>query len=162
MKRNLSIVIFLSLFFFLTINSHAAGSCTQYPAESLLSSDGFLNQKILTFHCVADSAAATFPATPISTENTALLKGWYLYYVETELGLVKPTNLWDFTLKGGAGIDKMGGNGTDMSGTVNQERMPLISTGVGFAKPLSDAWMLEITNNLVNSAVIVFRFVFVR
>ena len=140
------------------------GSCTQDVAivQSSVSQSG--EARVLTFTCTGGTAgdAGAIAAITISDANVKLLKSWYLYMAQSTPGVGGLTADWDYTLKDGNGLDKMGGNGTDMSATLSQERMPLIAAGIGFAKPLKSAWIFAITNNSVASSPVVVDFWFVQ
>jgi hypothetical protein len=159
------LVCFLSVGLMSVVSSWAAvGLCSQSLniVQSSVSNSG--EARVLTFTCTAGTGAevGTFQETAISAFNVNLLKSWYLYFAQTIPGSGGLTALWDYTLKDEYGVDKMGGNGADLSATASQERMPLIATGIGFAKPLKSAWTLAIINNSVSAAPVVIEFWFVQ
>ena len=141
-----------------------AGTCTQTLEDIRIDLNREPYQRVLTFTCTADASAATFPSTPIDTAYVTRLKGWYLYKVITNPGGTAPTDNWDFTITDGDGIDVLGGNGANRHTTSSQMIAPLLTTGVYFAQPVLDTWTMAIADgsNLVNSAGIVIKAIFVR
>lgn len=120
--------------------------------------------KTLTFVCIADASAATYPSTAISAANHAQLKGWALMMGSTLNGATAPTALWDIAITEG-GVDVLGTAGADRPGTtaVSSQFRPLTSTSylMPGLRPVADTWTLAITGNAVNSAVATIKLFFV-
>ena len=155
MKRFLLAI--LAITFLMGGVAWGAGTCVQQSVVSYPSSTSPL-QKALTVTCTADASTANFPTMAINATNTAALKGWYLYKVQTNPGATAPTDNWDFTITDSDGIDVLQGAGANRHTTTSQRVSPT------YYEPLLGTWTLAITDssNLVNSAVIAFTLFFVR
>ena len=118
--------------------------------------------KVLTFNCVASADLATFPATTIDADTIARLKGYNLVEGRTNPGATAPQAAYDITLTDSDGIDLMGGRMADRSATASEAAVPEIASGVPWPRPVDGALTLTITNNNVNSAIVVAKFFFER
>lgn len=105
----------------------------------------------LTFTCVADAAAATFPDTVV----TEAIEGRLLKLV-TNPGAVQPTDNYDLTIEDQHGHDVLEGVGANRD-TLNTEEVPIVYTGTVIHPCVdeTDTLTLKITGNAVNSAAVV-------
>ena len=105
----------------------------------------------ITYTCTADASGATF----IATATTRPLYG-YVYEVVTNPGSPSPTALYDITLTDSDGVDIMGGQLLNRSATVSESAVPK-NDGVRCDRKVNSVLTINITNNSVNSAVIVVK-----
>lgn len=115
------------------------------------------NVSVLTFTCTADANNGSFPSTATSTDITTAIKGLHLVEVRTNPGATAPQAAYDIVLNDADGIDLMGGKLADRSATASEAAAPAIATGVYWPRAIDGALTLVITNNNVNSAVIVVK-----
>uniref|UniRef100_A0A6H1ZDE1 Uncharacterized protein n=1 Tax=viral metagenome TaxID=1070528 RepID=A0A6H1ZDE1_9ZZZZ len=131
------------IFLFWAGNVLGAGTVTQTDVQI------YLNTRALTFTCTADSTAHTYPVTA----SDGNIDG-YVFLVVTNPGTVGPTDNYDITLTDSDAVDVMGGELLNRDILNSEHAIPLIDAVFGsrFVKgPLT----ITITNNLVNSAVVV-------
>ncbi|KKM62530.1 hypothetical protein LCGC14_1520740 [marine sediment metagenome] len=130
---------------------------------------GETNIRELIFSCVADSAAATFLSGATSSKTgsthnrtfTDQLRGWFLLKLIVDPGAIAPTVNSDLTFKE-YGCDLLDGNGTDKIHNTDTKQVYPAIDGLPSLQPITDHLTLAITNNAVNSAIIVVRCMFVR
>lgn len=115
------------------------------------------NLAVLTFTCTADSAAATFPDTPTSTDITNAILGMYITEVRTNPGAVAPQALYDIVVNDADGIDIMGGALLNRSATVSERAIPIMITGIYGCTAIDGILTISISGNNVNSAVTVVK-----
>ncbi len=149
-------VITILFLFVLAGPALAAGTCTQAAVVS----DALV--RTVTFICTADSSDGSYPATAMDTASLSYVTGWQLLKVSANPGGTAPTPLTDFTLTDGDGIDVLDGNGIDLIDDVTSQSSYPQNDGVPVLQPVVDAWTLAITNNSVNSAIIVIKLIFTR
>ena len=112
---------------------------------------------LITLTCTADASAATFPATPLLTKFSG-----ELLRMVTNPGVTGPTNLYDIVLTDVDGVDVLYGAGANLLIATTEDN-PLVVTATAASKgyqmhpPISveDVLTWTITNNSVNSAVVV-------
>lgn len=111
------------------------------------------NVRKITATCVADAADGSFPATALPAFEGRLLA------FATNPGATAPTDNYDLVVTNQHGHDVLQGLGANRD-TANTEQMPVVYTGTGThpAVDESDVLTLAITNNVVNSAIIVIDF----
>jgi len=154
MKR--LIIIFATILLLFSGSVWAAGTVTQ--ATDVI--DGY--QRTITFTCTGDSGDGSFPATAMSAASLAHVKGWFLLKIAVNPGATAPTVDSDLTLTDGDGIDILDGNGTDLIHNTDSKATYGQVDGMPITQPVQDAWTLTITNNSVNSAIIVIKLTFFR
>jgi len=106
--------------------------------------------RVITFTCTASSVDASFLN---NVSNKRDIEG-YVFLVTTNPGATGPTDGTDIVLDDIEGIDIMGGQMTDVNGTSSEQFVPLINNVFG-SRYVRRVITPKITNNAVNSAVIV-------
>jgi hypothetical protein len=130
----------------------AAGTVTQTIFES-----GSLVEVVCT--CTASADNASYPATVLSSPVDG-----YVQKVTTNPGTTEPTDDWDFTLTDQDSVDVMGDAGANRDKTNSEVVYPkdpdssIMQGGV----PVKGQLTLNISNNSVNSAVIVLRILILK
>ena len=107
--------------------------------------------KVVTFTCTADSSDGSYPATTVSTD----IKGRLLQIV-TDPQSTAPQDNYDITVTDSVGADLLLGVGANRD-TSNTEIAIVESNGAHSVVAETDTLTLTITNNNVNSAVIVIK-----
>jgi hypothetical protein len=115
------------------------------------------NMVVLTFTCTADAAAATFPTTSTNDDITDIIQGMYITEVRTNPGSTAPTDNYDIVINDADGIDLMGGSLLNRDASNSEAAAPAIATGVYWPRPVDGALTISISNNSVNSAVVVVK-----
>ena len=110
--------------------------------------------------CTGDASNGSFPATALGLKRA--LRGCRLEAMETHPGPTAPTALYDITITDDGGFDMLGGAGADRSATVTERVVPVVANGIVGTTQVSGVVTLNITNNSVNSAVIVIDLWFSR
>jgi hypothetical protein len=112
--------------------------------------------------CAADAAAATFTATVLgSLPGMPDLRGLFLYSVKAYPGSPAPTDASDLTITDQDGIDLLGGRGVDL---IDNTTMTSVCAGTPITDmpmPVTGPLTINITNNVVNAAVIHLKLLFV-
>jgi hypothetical protein len=162
MKKYLAVIAVAVMLALAGSPALAAGTCTQ-ALESLPGSiQSYV--RVLTFTCTADSAAATYPETAVSSAILDDITGWYIYYVETKPGTTQPTDNYDIVIEDAGGMDLMGGTLANRD-TLNKERaFPKVDTANALygGSYIVGATTLKITNNAVNSAQVTVKLYLAR
>ena len=160
------ITLWVGLLLFVSSGAFAAGTITQaisydrqYGTNNIFT--------VVTLTCVADAANGTLPATALSSAilNTLHSGGYSLFKVQTDPGLVPPTDASDMTITDGTGVDILGGNGANqIDATSSLEFLPLISATTAVLQPVIGTWTVNITQQAVatNSATFTIVLIFVR
>jgi hypothetical protein len=117
---------------------------------------------MLTFTCTADASNGSWPAVALSQSHIDRLTGFYLYKLIINPGATPPTDNWDFTITDSDGIDILGGSGSNMHTTNSAMIAPKLNSSTYFAQPIYGALNLNISGNIVHSAVIVIKAIFVK
>lgn len=151
MKRLLLALLITGL---LATNAFAVG--TIIGSYSTISIDGKSQRILVTLTCTADAAAGTYPTFTINPLSYGI-KGYYLYSVETNPGAVQPTDNYDITITDAGGYDVTGGLLANRD-TLNTELVYLGSVGYPM---ITGNWTWTISNNVVNSAVVVATLTFI-
>jgi len=129
-----------------------------------------LTIKELRFICVADASDASFPvantgiiagAPGNSTSFTKLIQGWFLHKIIVNPGVVAPTISSDLTMTDKHEIDVLDGNGTDLIHNTDSKSSYAMIDGVPSLQPVLGDYILTITNNAVNSAILIVTLIFV-
>lgn len=105
---------------------------------------------VITLTCTADAADASYPETVLATKISGKLLA-----LETNPGATAPTDNYDIALDDAEGHDVLEGKGANRD-TANTEKVSAVR-GVGEYSEVakSDVLTFKITNNLVNSAIVV-------
>ena len=168
MKKLLAIL----LIFGFSAMAHAVGTCvvtdvssTQIAAESNRISDP--ETVIVTVTCTADASAATFPAVtipllgfyPTNYLNTYNLYGYILYQVDRTPGSTAPTASYTTVITDNRGFP------VDLAllttnGSAAAAQMTLINSAAVGYPVIRGPLTVQISANLVNSAVITLDLVF--
>lgn len=108
---------------------------------------------VITLTATADAADGSFPDTALAAKI-----GGKLLALETNPGATAPTNLYDIALDDAEGHDVLEGAGANRSATLT-EKANIVFSGTSVNPPVakSDVLTLKITNNSVNSAVVVVK-----
>lgn len=138
------------LVFFLCGNVFAAGTVTQTDVKV------YGNVRLLTFTCTADASAHTFPPTA----STVDIDG-FVFLVVTDPGTTAPTDDYDITLTDANGVDIMGGELLNRDESNSEQAVPLID-GVFGSRYVKGVLTINISNNSVNSAVVVVKIFYYR
>jgi hypothetical protein len=119
------------------------------PGTVAVALNGHGNIRRVVCTCVADAAAATFPATVLPNFEGRLLA------LLTTPGSPAPTNGYSLTVTDASGHDCLEGVGAARSSTLSQ-KVPIFFSGTDTFPPiaLADVLTLNITGNAVNSAAI--------
>lgn len=161
--RRLLLLIVAIIFILVPGVTLAAGDVTQALTQ-IYSSDRHLVRRIITFSCTGDSSDGSIPNTDTSATNTALIKGWYLYKVQTDGNHAgtEPTENSDVYIKDASGIDLLDGNGVDMlDNTAEREFHPAID-GTPALQAIDGTITLDVDNQGVNSATYTVKLIFVK
>jgi len=124
-----------------------------FASGSIVQTDETIgNIRVVILTCTADSSAATYPTTEITAFEGRLLK------ITTAPGATGPTDNYDFVINNQYSTDVLGGRCADRD-TADSEEVELWDnepTGQITITTL-DALSIIISNNSVNSAVVVIR-----
>ena len=124
--------------------SYGAGSCSQRYFD--LDNTGIMRAE---FTCTADAAAATWPAITTQWQIVGLV-----FAAETNPGATAPTDNYDITVVNSNGIDIFGGALANRDTSTSERTMPILNSLYG-AVPSDGQLTINITNNAVNSAIVV-------
>lgn len=138
----------------------AAGTVTQ--ADTVRENS---NMGVVVLTCTADASDGTYPTTILSAEKIGEMRGWYLKHVFIDPGATGPTANSDITITM-LGADLLQARGTDLIENATTTSS-YFGIGHGTAKvaapvPYISPITVTISNNSVNSAVIVIYLVFER
>ena len=112
--------------------------------------------------CEADAAAATFTAAVINNlPGMPDILGMKLYNVKVCPGVTAPTDASDLTITDADGIDLLGARGTDLIDSASMTSCCAGSSGTEMPMPVMGPITINITNNVVNAAVIKMKLLFV-
>lgn len=108
---------------------------------------------VVTLTCTADAADGSYPTTEIGTKISGRLVA-----LETNPGAVQPTDNYDIVINDAESNDNLQGVGANRD-TLNTEKVPIVYSGTALHPVVaySDVQTLVITNNVVNSAVVVIK-----
>ena len=109
--------------------------------------------KVITFTCTADSSDGSFPATTVTAAD---IKGSLLQIVTDPSGDTAPQDNYDITLTESGGADLLLGVGANRD-TADTEVAIVQSSGARSVVAETDTLTLTITNNNVNSAIVVIK-----
>lgn len=152
MKKILGILVGLMLLLSPLVAMAAVSTITY--TEKMISN----NVGVITFTCTADSTDGTYLST---VSNDKDIEG-YVFLVITNPGATGPTDdTTDIVLNDADGIDIMGGEMTDVDETDSEQFVPLVNSVFG-SRYVKGVLTPVITNNAVNSAVIVISIYFYR
>jgi len=146
MKKLLTGIILLGLFFVMPFTVFAAGTCTQ---SLTMSKENASQQRAVGEHivdCTADAADGSFPATAMSSGYRTVLVGYCLYQVDTDVGAVTPS-AWSLTFTRAVGLHSV-----DLLGGLGATRSASASVSVNITAPASYSGRCigcEITNGAV-------------
>lgn len=144
MMRKILLVLFLA-FFLIIPRVWAAGTVAQ-TFETIAS-----NVYLLTYSVTADASDGSVPATA----SVPAIDG-YVFLVVTDPGATAPTGDYDITLTDSNSVDIMGGELGNRSATASEQAVPKIDAVYG-SRWVDGILTLNITNNSVNSALIVVK-----
>jgi hypothetical protein len=110
------------------------------------------NVQKITLTCVADAADGSFPSTAIAHKFSGRI-----LQMDVNPGATAPTNLYDLVINSDVtGLDILQGLGANLlTATSEQKAIVFSSTEIHPAVDQSDTLTMVITNNSVNSAIIV-------
>lgn len=140
MKKIKTFLMTILIVLFLFGNVLAVGTAIQSDVAI------YDNVRVLTFICIADASANTYPVTT-SKES---IDG-YVFLVITNPGSPSPTASYDITLTDADGIDVMGGELANRHASDSEQAVPLIGEIYG-TRFVNGKITITITNNSVNSA----------
>ena len=109
--------------------------------------------KVITFTCTADSSDGSFPATTVTAAD---IKGSLLQIVTDPSGDTAPQDNYDITLTESGGADLLLGVGANRD-TADTAVAIVQSSGARSVVAETDTLTLTITNNNVNSAIVVIK-----
>jgi hypothetical protein len=154
MKRLIAVML-VGLFMVCPSLVFAAGTVTASTPVKITVL-GQTQRIIVTLTATADASNGSFP-TFAFVPKTYGVEGWYLYSVETNPGTTGPTDNYDITIVDADEVDVAGSLLLNRD-TSTSEIVYLGSVGYPIA---SGTWTWTMTNNSVNSAVVVAKLVFV-
>lgn len=108
--------------------------------------------RLIKFSWTADAAAASVPATTLTTAESQFVQGYYLCGAETDPGSPAPTASYDITITDSGGNDLMGGVLADRSASATEYAVPALNTSVYGCRFVVTPLTFTLTNNLVTSA----------
>jgi len=113
------------------------------------------NVGVLTLTCTADAAAATYPTAVLESFEGRLLA------LETNPGATGPTDNYDIAITDDDGLDVLQGVGQNRDIT-NTEIAAIVYAATADHPYVDESMTLTIaiTNNAVNSAVVVIRLIY--
>lgn len=123
--------------------AYAAGSWSAATYDQVTQGSGY---KTISWTFTGDAANGTVPNLTITGDPLAYMKGWWIYYVETDPGATAPTALYDVVINNAAGRDIMGGALANRSATATEDAEPTRAT------PVDGDLTIAVSNNAVNSA----------
>ena len=158
-KFTFCILVFLAVILSFSNAYSAAGTAT-FDGSTKKST----GEVVLTYTFTASADNASYPATAISgAALEAIAYTPYLLAMETvPSGTAAPTNLFDVTVTNASSIDLLGGTGMNRSNTAGQRVIPAVMTGIYGGSLVYGTTTINISGNLVNSAVITLRLIFVK
>lgn len=139
MKRAISLIAVLCLFWSMAF---AVGSVTE-TVDELPGARGY----VVTFSWTGDSADGSVPSTATAAATNIILKGMFLYMVETNPGSTAPTDNYDIVLNNAGSVDLMAGAMANRD-TANTE----IAFPTSATPSVDTAITMVLTNQSVNSA----------
>jgi len=153
MRRLIALLVLAAVVFPISGQS-ADGTCTVGAPTSISPSVPALVQ---TIDCTASADNASFPSTTVTTTKVF---GRYLVQVSTNpgAGAAAPTAAYDITLTDSDGLDNALGLLADRSATAT-ERVSIANTTIVYPVVLGN-YTLAITNNLVNSAAVQIKLIY--
>ena len=107
---------------------------------------------VIEYTCTADASDGSYP----ETETAAKISG-NLMALETNPGATAPTANYDIVLDDAQGHDVLEGTGANRHTTNTEKATIAFGTYHGSPVAITDVLTLKITNNSVNSAVVVIR-----
>jgi hypothetical protein len=114
--------------------------------------------KVVTLTCTADSSDGSYPATDLTgVPNNG--KGGRLLQIATDPGATAPQDNYDIALTEDNGADLLLGVGANRD-TSNSEVAVIESNGAHAVYAGTDTLTLALTNNNVNSAIVVIKLYF--
>lgn len=114
--------------------------------------------KVVTLTCTADSSDGSYPSTDLTgVPNNG--KGGRLLQIATDPGATAPQDNYDIALTEDNGADLLLGVGANRD-TSNSEVAVIESNGAHAVYAGTDTLTLAITNNNVNSAIVVIKLYF--
>ncbi len=110
---------------------------------------------VITLTCTADASDGSFPETPLDTKISGRLLA-----LETNPGATAPTDNYEIALDDAEGHDVLEGKGANRD-TANTEKVSVVRGAAEYSEVAkSDVLTFKITNNSVNSAIIVAKLYF--
>jgi hypothetical protein len=107
---------------------------------------------LLTYNCIGDASNGGFP----STGKYPDIDG-YLERIVTNPGATTPTDNYDIAMNDEDGVDVMGGALVDRDQTNSEDKVPLDAGAKDGRKYIKGPLTPVITNNSVNSAIVVIK-----
>ena len=112
--------------------------------------------KVITLTCTADSSDGSYPATALTGIPRDARGGRLLQIITAPSGDTAPQDNYDITLTDSGGADLLLGVGANRD-TANTEVAVINTNGAHPVYAGTDTLTLNITNNNVNSAVIIIK-----
>ena len=112
--------------------------------------------KVVSFTCTADSSDGSYPATALTGIPRDARGGRLLQIMTDPSGDTAPQDNYDITVTDSVGADLLLGVGANRD-TANTEVAIIATNGAHSVYAGTDTLTLNITNNNVNSAVIVIK-----
>ena len=109
------------------------------------------NVGVITLTATGDASNGSFPAVALIAKISGKLLA-----LETNPGATSPTSLYDIALDDAEGHDVLEGAGANLHAT-NTEKSAVLLSSLHPPVAKSDVLTLKITNNSVNSAIIVIK-----
>lgn len=132
----------------------AAGTWSA-PTPLIVTNGSAFKTWSITVTAASDNATITNYTTTTTDQN--FMKGYWLYYVETDPGSTGPTASYDIAINSASGFDIMAGALADRSATVTERAFASLSD-IKHSPPIDGPLTIAITNNLATSASVTIKF----
>jgi hypothetical protein len=154
MTMKKTFLILLALTLIPTMVFAAAGSWGT-PVPLIVADGGAFKTWSITFTASADNG--TIPNYTTTATDQKFMKGYWLFYVETDPGSTGPTADYDIVINSASGYDIMGGALADRSATVTQRAFADLSN-IKHSPPIDGALTVAVSNTTANSATCTIKF----
>jgi hypothetical protein len=130
------------------------------PTYSVVAQGSPFKTWSVTFTGTSDNATIVDYAT--TAKDQTFMKGYYIYYVETDPGTNSPTAAYDIVINNAAGRDIMGGALGDRSATATESVFATNAASIRHSPPIDGQLTIVTTNNSANSATYTIKFYLFR
>lgn len=158
MKKLVCILVIITAIF--PSFAFAAAGTWGTPVPSNVASGSAFKTWSITFTASADNA--TIPNYTTTATDQAFMKGYWLFYVETDPGSAAPTDDYDITITNAAGRDIMGGALSDRGNATTEVAFAIDAGLTKHSPPIDGALTIAVSNNSVNSAKSTIKFFLFR